>query len=382
MLKSRQHKDHLVVYWNNLPAPYMVDRFNALARSGKLHFEAWFSDRTAADRSWSVDESDWEFSYRYVPAISVFNVKFHFGFVLLAVRWPRMLVSLYARPSFIAGWFVARLLGIKTAFRVLVTFDSWVKRSWLKEGVKHYMFRRVDAIETPGADGAMYAKRYGAPEKKIFIATHTVRIEDLTSNWKQEYEKRDMSRTALCLRGFVYLYVGRVWKGKGVFTLVEAFAMCQKVSTRQVSLLIVGDGTDEDLLREYCKERGIHNVIFSGFQESTALARCYAVADALVFPTLGDPYGLVVDEAMACRLPVVATLAAGEIKARVRDGVNGFLVAPGDADALAEAMIKVGQDVRVAREMGDASWGLIEGHTPERWAKDFEDMVAAVLSDR
>lgn len=359
----------------------MVDRFNALAENGKLRFEAWFNDRTASDRSWKVNEASWKFRYRYVPTIQISGIKLHFGFILIAAKRPQFLVSLYARPSFILGWFVARLLRIKTGFRVLATFDTWVNRNWLKERVKRYMFSRVDAVETPGADGASYAERYGASGKKIFIATHTVRIQELTSRWREEYARREVTRTAMQLQGFVYLYVGRLWKGKGVFTLAEAFAMCQKRCTQEVSLLFAGDGQDEDKLLDYCGKLKVRNVAFLGFQSPRELARSYAITDALVFPTLGDPYGLVVDEAMACRLPVIATRAAGEISSRVYEGVNGFLVSPGDPEELADAMIKVGNDAHVARQMGHASWNLVKGHTPEQWAKDFERMVSVVLAD-
>ncbi len=85
------------------------------------------------------------------------------------------------------------------------------------------------------------------------------------------------------------------------------------------------DGT----LRQACAARGIRNVSFVGFIQKRELPRYYALADVFVFPTLGDPYGLVVDEAMACGLPVISTSAAGEIHDRVEDGVNGYIVPPG-----------------------------------------------------
>src|SRR5438876_11713356 len=60
-----------VVYWNNIPAPYMVDRFNALVTHGHIELEAWFSQRREPDRSWIVDESNWRFKHRYLGANSV-----------------------------------------------------------------------------------------------------------------------------------------------------------------------------------------------------------------------------------------------------------------------------------------------------------------------
>ncbi|AER56169.1 hypothetical protein DSC_07590 [Pseudoxanthomonas spadix BD-a59] len=65
-----------VVYWNNIPSPYMVERFNALADRNPFEFEAWFNDRIHSDRSWTVDEAAWRFRYRYpllrpYPALAI-----------------------------------------------------------------------------------------------------------------------------------------------------------------------------------------------------------------------------------------------------------------------------------------------------------------------
>ena len=70
-------------------------------------------------------------------------------------------------PVFIIGWMIARLRGSKTAFRVLKTFDSWIQRTAFKERMKHFLFRRVDAIETTGEDGKAYAMRYGVPSDQV-----------------------------------------------------------------------------------------------------------------------------------------------------------------------------------------------------------------------
>lgn len=368
-----------MVYWNNIPAPYMVDRFNALADRAQLRFEVWFNDKSKAGRSWIIDESTWRFPFRYVPILRLPGVRLHFGPLLLLWRRPRLLVGPYAGLSYAMGWLLARTLRIKTAFRVLTTFDTWVRRRWFKERLKRFMFSRVDAVETPGADGAAYAQHYGVPSGKIYVATHTVDIKTLSAQWNREHENRAMSRAALSLRGIVYLYVGRLWRGKGVFTLVEAFRLVQERVGQEATLLLVGEGEDENELREHSESHGIHNLVFAGFHDRRSLARYYAVADVFVFPTLGDPYGIVVDEAMACSLPVVATSAAGEIHARVQDGENGYVVEPGDSMAMADAMLKLSRDESVRIAMGRNSRKRVADHTPEQWASDFGAMVEALL---
>jgi glycosyltransferase involved in cell wall biosynthesis len=81
--------------------------------------------------------------------------------------------------------------------------------------------------------------------------------------------------------------------------LLDAFEHVQRQSTKEVSLLLVGDGSEEEKLRKQCVERGIRNVVVSGFKQKPEVPKYYGLADVFVFRTLGEPYGLVVDEAMA-----------------------------------------------------------------------------------
>jgi len=112
-----------VVYWNNIPAPYMVKRFNAVADRGNLDFEAWFNDRLESDRSWDVNEADWRFPHRYMPSVKIAGCRFRFPLPLLSRKPPDVLVSLYAEPCFLGGWVIARLRGARTMFRTVVTYD-------------------------------------------------------------------------------------------------------------------------------------------------------------------------------------------------------------------------------------------------------------------
>lgn len=369
-----------VVYWNNIPSPYMVDRFNALASRGDLNFEAWFNDRIQAERSWIVDESKWSFRYRYLPVIHIGRHSFHFPTPLLGKR-PDVLISLYAEPVFLFGWLVAKLRGSKTGFRVLLTHDRWVPRNPMKEAIKRYLFRRVDAIETPGSDGKQFAMRYGTPPDRIFMATHTVDIPHFRQESADALIQRKALREELGIQGTTFLYTGRLWWGKGINYLLEAFEWVQRHASKEVSLLLVGDGPEEKQLRRICAERGIRNVVFAGFLQKEELPRCYAIADVFVFPTLGDPYGLVVDEAMACSLPVISTSAAGEIRDRVEEGANGYIVPPEDSATLADRMMRFVDKPDLCKEMGDVSAQKVAGHTPEQWAKDFEEIVQKLVKE-
>ena len=370
-----------VVYWNNIAAPYMVERFDALVARRNLDFEAWFSAPTGADRSWTVDERAWTFPYRYVPRAGVGGRQVTVPSGL--VRRPRLdlVVSLYNEPPFLAGWCLARLAGIRTAFWVEVTFDSWVRRRWWKEALKRQVFPRLDGVITAGLDGRRFAERYGVPTERIHLVRHAIDVDHFVDGRRRWGPERNEVRSELGLAGTVYLYVGRLHRRqKGLDDLVSAFRRLQAEQGQPVSLLLVGDGPDEATLRS--ATRDLAGVVFAGFRQKPDLPRLYAAADVFVFPTLGDPYGLVVDEAMAAGLPVISTTAAGEIGERVLSETNGFLVPPGSPDRLLTAMQMLRDDGALRSRMGVQSSRLIAGHTPDRWAADFELAVEAILRTR
>jgi glycosyltransferase involved in cell wall biosynthesis len=369
-----------VVYWNNIPAPYMVDRFNAVAVRGNLEFEAWFSARTESDRSWEVNESSWRFAHRYLPATDRGVSALALPTPLLRGRAPDVFVSLYAGADFLVGSALARQRGARTAFWVEVTYDAWVQRRRWKEAVKSRVFPRADGILTAGEDGRSFARQYGAHDERIHQVPHVIDFDRLSRGARFSQRERDSLRAELGIRGLTFAYVGRLWTGKGLTYLLDAFGELQQRDVGEVSLLLVGDGRDEEQLRTQAGAKRLQNVVFCGFQPDHMLPRLYGASDVFVFPTLGDPFGMVVLEAMACGLPVIATTASGEIADRVVEGVNGFQVPPADTPQLVDRMTLLACDEQLRRRMGRASVERVAGQTPELWAEAFERAVARILS--
>ena len=367
-----------VIYWNNIPAPYMVERFNALVERGNLDLEAWFSTRTESDRSWQVAEESWRFAHRYLPTIPGRRAS---AVPVPAFRArPDVMVSLYASPSFVLGSTVARLRGIRIAYWVEVTFDAWITRMRWKERLKSALLPRADGILTAGRDGAAFAMRYGASPERIFTVPHVIDFERYAQGSARARASREAVRAELGLYGVTFAYVGRLWSGKGLDQLLDAFAGLERKSTLEVSLLLVGDGIDEARLRKRCADEGLEGVVFAGFHDGDALPRLYAAADVFVFPTLGDPFGMVVLEAMACGLPVISTSAAGEIADRIDEGVNGFVVPPGEAEPLRARMELLARDESLRSRMGEAASTKVAGQSPHLWAEAFEEGVDKLLS--
>lgn len=358
-----------LVYWNNIPAPYMVDRFNRLADLGGVDFEAWFSRRTEPDRTWQIDESAWRFPYQYVGT-SPFRATGRAA-RLLRDRRPDVLFSLYEKPEYAATVLHARACGIPVVLHAMRTFDAWRPRSRRREISKRLLFPCASRFYVPGPDAAAYVAGYGVSEEKITILPEPVEVGRF--------------RPAVAIReqrpadggGCQFIYVGRLWRYKGLDYLFDAYeAVVRRVPN--VSLRLVGDGLDETRYR--ARARSLPRVTFAGYIRNEGLPEEYAAADVVVFPTLGDPYGHVVQEAMASARPVISTTSAGDISDRVLHGKTGLLVPAADSGALADAMLTLAGAPQMRETMGAAGFERIKSRTNGWWVAQIEAVARAAMA--
>jgi len=363
-----------VAYWNNIAAPYVVDRFNAVAGRGNVELEAWFSHKTEAGRSWSLNENEWQFAYRWLPRAG----SFPFPAPLLSRRPPDLLVSLYGWPWFLTGFALAKARRRRISFECEVTSDRWAPRRPWREVAKRTLFPHLDAVVTVGEDGERYAAAYGADPTRFVRVTHSIGSVHFSPEGDAARARREQVRAELGLEGTAFLYVGRLWWGKGLDTLLDAHRDLRR-SGAAASLLLAGDGEDEEHLRRRVEEEAIPGVVFAGFREGVELVALYGACDAFVFPTLGDPWGLVVEEAMASGLPVVSSSAAGEIRSRVREGETGFVIPPQQPSALARAMERL-LETELRKRLGAAARESVQHRTPEAWAERFERAVVRIMT--
>ena len=160
--------------------------------------------------------------------------------------------------------------------------------------------------------------------------------------------------------------------------LLTAFA---HVSRRRpgLSLAVVGSGPEQQRLRALAEDLGPIDVEFRGFVDQAGLPAHYAQADAFVFPTLDDPFGIALLEAAAAGLPLVASRYAGATADLVRHGETGFVVDPTDSGELAQALVAVAEDPQLRSSMGRAAHRATLDRTPEAAASGYAEAVEAGL---
>jgi len=162
-----------------------------------------------------------------------------------------------------------------------------------------------------------------------------------------------------------------------VFELLSAYAKLNGDLREQVGLVFVGDGTTRQVLEAESFGITPGTIKFAGFAQREQLAAFYALAEMLILPTYTDTWGLVVNEAMACGLPVILSEAAGCGADLVTENWNGRIVPPKDVEALASAMGALASQPDQLAMMSVNSKNRILAYSPGEWCEGIASMMKA-----
>jgi glycosyltransferase involved in cell wall biosynthesis len=173
------------------------------------------------------------------------------------------------------------------------------------------------------------------------------------------------------------LSVGRLIPRKGLDRLLQAVALASR-QDHEIRLLLAGSGPEEGRLRRLAADLGV-DLDLRGFVDQAALPAVYGEADVFAFPTFDDPFGIVVLEAAASGLPLVASERAGATPEFVRNGETGFVVDPDDVSGMADALVELARDPSLRRRMGEAAHHATRERTPQRAAAGYAEAVEAAI---
>lgn len=228
--------------------------------------------------------------------------------------------------------------------------------------------KRCSAFVVPGKSSFQYVMNYEVPGRDIFTAPNAVDIKLFAQRAAVVRQEAARHRQALQLPLRFFLFVGRLVPEKGVFDLLDAYGRLTPELRKVVSLVLVGEGSAREEVTRRALQIAPGQVRCPGFVHRDQLASYYALAESFVFPSHSDTWGLVVNEAMACGLPVISSDAAGCVADLVEDKRNGRVVRRGDVHQLASVMEELGRDSAGRARMGNHSRERILSYSPEACA--------------
>lgn len=285
---------------------------------------------------------------------------------------PRLLFGRYDAAIFFLGWgTVTSLLGIAACraagTKVFLFGDSSFppppRRA--RDLFLRTLFGTADAFLVSGALNADYYRHYGADERRFFSVPFAIDNERFATASELRPGEREELRGRLGVRTeqMLIVFSAKLVARKDPMTLLRAVTAMRH--RERAAVLFLGHGELRETVEQYAREQGIP-ATFAGFVNQSELPRLYAAGDVLVLPSTYEPRGLVVNEAMACGLPVIASDRVGAIGDLVRHGENGFVFPAGDATALADALDRMTDDglrQRMAARSREliASWDYAHG---------------------
>ena len=174
------------------------------------------------------------------------------------------------------------------------------------------------------------------------------------------------------------LFVGRLVHRKGTDVLIKAWKEVILDNSSCV-LLIAGRGIEQNKLESLCKNLGIGgNVLFLGHINN--VEKYLKVVDVFVFPSMQEGMPTVLLEAMACRLPVIATRIGGVVDI-VKDRENGLLVTPGSSEELKDAILSLLENRHLSETMAENAYETIrEGYYVDKVIDEYVSLYKKVLN--
>jgi glycosyltransferase involved in cell wall biosynthesis len=226
----------------------------------------------------------------------------------------------------------------------------------LKDAARRAYLRTIvrgfDACMPMGTCGRAYYAMLGVRHKPMFTWPYEPDYS-LIEQRDPEAETSLSRRIGLKAGRRRFLYSGRLIAVKRVDLLILAFASIAD-QLPEWDLVIAGGGPLEQQLRESVPEHLRHRVIFTGFMQMHDVRCCYHLSDVLVHPSQFEPWALVINEAVAAGMAVIATYVTGAAVELVRHNVNGMLVAPGSRRELEAAMLRCADEPTLSAFRGAA----------------------------
>ena len=347
------------------------------------------------------------------------------------------------RPQVVAipGWYARcslaalRWCGSHSVPAVVMSeTTAWdVERQWLKEALKRRLIKLCAAGLVGGRAHADYLEQLGIERTKIFFGYDAVDNEYFQTKADEIRKQKVESRNRYRLPERYFLASARFVEKKNLPRLLQAYARYRKmvddrlqdnkttgpsvvssqlsvvgspspvVSSPVVpwSLVLLGDGPLRSTLNSQLSTLNLQShVHLPGFKQYGELPAYYGLASAFIHASTTEPWGLVVNEAMASGLPVLVSNRCGCAMDLVKDGVNGFTFDPYNVEQLAQLMLRLtettdhgprtiqpkigvgGERSEVSLEkMGNASREIISQWGPERFAKGLHDAVETALKN-
>lgn len=316
--------------------------------------------------------------YEQVPFLKLYR---RLTYVLADFDPEAVVVPSYSPPIMLAA---ARWAKKHGAVSIMISASTaWdYERVWWKESIKRFLVRRYyDAGFVGGTAGRDYLMSLGMSKEYIWGQHDAVDNDYFSNKAEQVLQRGKEYRKWAGLPERYFLYVGRFSEEKNLIRLLEAYRCYRECVSEGWGLVMVGDGPQGEELSQAAEKLDLRDVLWPGFKQIAELPIYYALASAFILPSFREPWGLVVNEAMASGLPVMVSNRCGSAWDLVSEGRNGYTFDPYDVEEMAERMLKLSGSTESERHtMSLGSQEIISGYTLELRSESLVDCIRQTVS--
>jgi len=381
-----------LIFVNSHPIQYFAPLYKYMNEKG-MKVQAWYcsdeSVKGVKDSEFGV-EVKWDIplleGYEYLFFTnhswkpSLFNGFFglmNFGIVKKLFKQPKSVIVVHGWHYFshLLILLLARLKGHIVCIRSDMSYNQELLKSGWKQkikraGLKYFVFPRINYFLYIGTQNRLFYKSYGIAEARLLSCPYSVD----NNRFRNESKKLKLSaadirqRMGVPVDGKIILCTAKYIDKKRPLDLLQAFSQLHDVNCW---LIMVGEGELRKEMEEFIKTNKLKQVILTGFVNQSAIAEYYAITDVFVMcSSVGENWGLSVNEAMNFDLPVIVSDLTGCSDDLVKDGVNGYVFKTGKVDELAAKLKlvlgnKLSWDTSSERIIDEYSYSsLIENISP------------------
>lgn len=363
----KEFSDKKSIMWlTNIPSPYRVNFFNELGKDTNLKIVFERDASSERDKSWKNFNID-NFDYKILNGIK-YGIDKSISFdVIKEIKLGNYDYIFISNYSSITGIIASLYMICKKIPYIIETDGGFAKNGKnFKEMLKKIIVSNSKKCFSTSDEGDNYYMHYGASKENIVRYPFTslfekdILIQPLSLNEQNKLRKKYNIKESK-----VIISIGRFNKGKGFDVLLNAYSM---IDNDGVGLYIVGgDPTDEYI--NIIKSNNIKNVHFIPFLPKEQILEYLKLSDLFVLATRGDVWGLVINEAMACGLPVITTdkcIAGLEL---IDDDKNGYIFPVDDCEELAKKINIIINDENKRNVMKKNNINKIKHFTFEEMSK-------------
>jgi len=256
-------------------------------------------------------------------------------------------------------------------------------RAWCKRIVLRRLFRRFATFHSVGSLTERFLEDLGVRPARIFpfpYAVNNAYFAEKADRFRQERE-RIRSDLGISAGAFVVLGVLKFVPRENPLELLRGFHLFHEICPDS-ALLLVGAGALENEIKAYVAASNLTGaVLLVGYARYSELPKWYAVSDVFVHPARRESWGVSVNEAMACGLPVVASSSVGSSYDLVRDGANGYQYPSENVKALAGCLARIASRPDRGVALGECSTRLIQAWDFEATMRSLESAVDMIRSE-